>query len=233
MVLRDPVERAHSNWTHLWSAGLEPVGDFVRACAEEERRIAAGWASFWHYIGLGRYGEQLEYLFTLFPREQVLVLRYRRLVDEPAQTLDRICGFLGVAQGVLTEIPRQNVTSHPEPTLGHRAVSAAQRAASAFGTLIPGLTAATLTGPLERFLQRHSRERQPLSWEQRQAAHPEVRVRHRAARAGPRRELPGLDPAAGASGGMVGGRPAGQGQARNGRPDPRSRRPARAPSAVP
>ena len=81
VVLRDPVERAHSNWTHLWSAGLEPVGDFVRACAEEERRIAAGWASFWHYTGLSRYGEQLEYLFTLFPREQVLVLRYRRLVD--------------------------------------------------------------------------------------------------------------------------------------------------------
>ena len=54
VIVRDPVERAHSNWTHLWSAGLEPVGDFVRACAEEERRIAAGWASFWHYTGLGR-----------------------------------------------------------------------------------------------------------------------------------------------------------------------------------
>ncbi|HEX4062676.1 MAG TPA: sulfotransferase [Streptosporangiaceae bacterium] len=39
-VLRDPVERAHSNWTHLWSAGLEPIGDFVRACEEEPRRCA-------------------------------------------------------------------------------------------------------------------------------------------------------------------------------------------------
>src|SRR5919199_141812 len=27
-ILRDPIERAHSNWTHLWSTGLEPVGDF-------------------------------------------------------------------------------------------------------------------------------------------------------------------------------------------------------------
>jgi hypothetical protein len=219
VVLRDPVERAHSNWTHLWSAGLEPVGDFVRACDQEERRIEAGWAGFWHYIGLGRYGEQLEYLFTLFPREQVLVLRYRRLVDEPAQTLDRICEFLGVAPGVLTEIPRQNVTSHPEPTLGHRAVSAAQRAASAFGTLIPGLTAATLTGPLERYLQRHSRERQPLSWEQRQQLIPRFEA-----------DIARLEQVLGESfrdwilprersGGMVGGRPEGQGQARNGRPD--------------
>lgn len=78
VVLRDPVERAHSNWTHLWSAGLEPIGDVVQACAEEDRRIAAGWAEFWHYTSLGRYGEQLEHLFGLFPREQVLLLRYRR-----------------------------------------------------------------------------------------------------------------------------------------------------------
>ena len=217
VIVRDPVERAHSNWTHLWSAGLEPVGDFVRACGEEERRIAAGWASFWHYAGLGRYGEQLEYLFTIFPREQVLVLRYRLLVDEPEQTLDEICAFLGVQQGVLAEIPRHNVTAHPEPTLTHRAVSLAQRAGNAVGTFVPGLTAATLTGPLERFLQRHSRERQPLDWQQRQELLPRfeddikrlekvldesfedwLRPRER-------------------SGGMVGGRPAGQSQARNGR----------------
>ena len=47
VVLRDPVERAHSNWTHLWSAGLDPIGDFPAACAAEDRRVAAGWAPFW------------------------------------------------------------------------------------------------------------------------------------------------------------------------------------------
>jgi hypothetical protein len=226
VIVRDPVERAHSNWTHLWSAGLEPIGDFVRACAEEERRIAAGWASFWHYTRMGLYGEQLEYLFTLFPREQVLVLRYKQLVDEPAQTLDRICAFLGVPTGVLTEIPRQNVTSHPEPTVGHRLVSVAQRGASAVGTLIPGMTAATLTAPLERYLQRHSRQRQPLSWEQRQELIPRFEA-----------DIKRLEEVLGESfrdwimprersGGMVGGRPPGQGQARNGRVQD-------SPSAVP
>jgi hypothetical protein len=217
VIVRDPVERAHSNWTHLWSAGLEPVGDFVRACAEEERRTAAGWASFWHYVGLGRYGEQLEHLFTLFPRDQVLVLRYRRLVDEPARTLDQICAFLGVGTGVLTQIPRQNVTSHPEPTLAHRAVSLAQRAGSAVGTVIPGLTAATLTGPLERFLQRHSRERQPLSWQQRQALLPKFEPDIRLLQTIMGEDFGDWLAPRERSGGMVGSRPAGQGQARNGR----------------
>lgn len=59
-VLRDPLDRAHSNWTHLWSAGLEPVDDFVRACHLEKRRAGDGWAPFWRYLELGRYGGQLD-----------------------------------------------------------------------------------------------------------------------------------------------------------------------------
>ena len=151
-IIRDPVERAHSNWTHLWSAGLEPVGDLVQACADEERRIAAGWASFWHYTGLGRYGEQLEHIFTLFPREQVYVIRYRQgFVDNPATTLDGIFGFLlGVEQGVVTEVPRQNVTAHPEATLAHRAVAQGPRASFGYRPVPARGRAERVTGRLGR-----------------------------------------------------------------------------------
>ena len=217
-IIRDPVERAHSNWTHLWSAGLEPIGDFVAACAEEPRRIEAGWASFWHYTGLSRYGEQLEYMFSLFPREQVLVIRYRQLVDEPAKTLDEIFTFLGAEPGLVTEIPRENVTSHPEATLAHRAVALLLRASAAVGRFRPGSPWDAVTGSLERFLQRHSRERQPLGWEQRQELIPRFTA-----------DLERLERVLGAdfsdwraprdrSGGLVGARPQGQTQARNGRP---------------
>ena len=217
-IIRDPVERAHSNWTHLWSAGLEPVGDFIQACGEEERRIAAGWASFWHYTGLGRYGEQLEHVFSLFPREQVYVIRYRQLVDQPATTLDGIFGFLGVQPGVVTEVPRQNVTAHPEATLAHRAAGQVLRAGSAAGRFLPGPASTAATARLERFLQRHNRERQPLGWQQRQELIPRFEA-----------DLQLLERVLGGdfsdwraprdrSGGMVGARPEGQSQAKNGRP---------------
>lgn len=78
-VLRDPVERAHSNWAHLRGAALEPEADFRSAVALEPTRIAAGWAPFWHYVAQGRYGEQLDHLFTLFDPAQVLILRYREV----------------------------------------------------------------------------------------------------------------------------------------------------------
>jgi hypothetical protein len=217
VIVRDPVERAHSNWTHLWSAGLEPAGDFVRACADEERRIAAGWASFWHYTGLGKYGEQLQYAFSLFPRDQVLVLRYRLLVDSPAATLDQICGFLGVGQGILTEIPRENVTAHPEHTLAHRAVAVGMRAGDALGRLLPGNAAAVVTHRLERFLQRGRRERQPLGWEQRQALLPKFEDDIRLLESLLGEDFGDWLAPRPRSGGLVGARPAGQGQAKNGR----------------
>jgi len=217
VIIRDPVERAHSNWTHLWSAGLEPVGDFVAACAQEDRRIAAGWASFWHYTGLGRYGEQLAHAFTLFPREQVLVLRYRTLIDSPAATLDRICAFLGVETGLLADIPRQNVTAHPEPTIAYRAAALGMRASDAVGRLLPGGAATAATHRLERFLQRGARERQPLNWQQRQALLPVFADDIRFLETVLGEDFSDWLAPRGRSGGLVGTRPAGQGQAKNGR----------------
>ncbi|WP_067459910.1 sulfotransferase family protein [Actinomadura macra] len=219
-ILRDPVERAHSNWTHLWSAGLEPISDVVRACAQEERRIEDGWAAFWHYVGLGRYGEQLQHLFTLFPREQVLVFRYRDLLERPADALDRICSFLGVETGVIDELPKENVTAHPDHTTRHRILSRTLRAGVTAGALLPGNLATRATAPLERALQENARPRRPLTWEQRAALIP-----HFASDVRLLEEVTGepfgdwLEPRP-SSGGMVGARPAGQRQARNGRRRP-------------
>jgi hypothetical protein len=146
------------------------------------------------------------------------VLRYRKLVDEPAATLDQICAFLGVEPGIVTQIPRENVTAHPERTIGHRAAALGMRASDTLGRLLPGNAVAAATHRLERFLQRGRRERQPLGWDQRQALLPvfedDIKLLEKVlgedfgAWLAPRAR----------SGGMVGARPAGQGQAKNGRP---------------
>jgi hypothetical protein len=218
VVLRDPVERAHSNWTHLWSAGLDPVGDFVAACGEEERRIEAGWAEFWHYTSLGRYGEQLRDLYRLFPREQVLVFRYRMLIEDPGAALDRVCAFLGVPQGVLTEIPRENVTAHPPPTRRHRAVSRTLRAGHSVTAALPGRGGTRLIDRLERILQQDGAPRQPLTWEQRQALLPRFEADVRLLESVTGQDFGDWLAPRGDSGGLVGARPSGQRQARNGRP---------------
>src|SRR3954449_3309050 len=112
LVVRDPVDRAVSNWVHLRADGLEPEADFLTAVRAEEHRVAAGWAPFWHYRGLGRYGEQLRDLLRHVPQEQVLLLRYRQLVDTPQETLDRVSGFLGVPAGRAHAVPPENVKTY-------------------------------------------------------------------------------------------------------------------------
>ena len=217
-MVRDPVERAHSNWTHLWSAGLDPIDDFVRACAAEDQRVSAGWADFWHYKRIGLYGQQLQHLYSIFPHEQVLVMRYRDLIDDPPGTLDRICGFLGVSQGILDELPRENVTAHPELTRRHRYMSSVLRVASAITTRLPGHPGRELIDRLESTLQDGAAPRRPLTWDERQALLPyfEADIRLLEEITGDDYSL-WLRPRE-ASGGLVGARPAGQRQARNGRP---------------
>jgi hypothetical protein len=174
-LLRDPVDRAHSNWAHLWSAGLEPEHDFVAACLLEEKRAAAGWAPFWRYLSLGKYGEQLEKLWTLFPREQTLVLRYRELRESPAATLDRITAFLGVLPGLVTETTAENVTTHATRSLVNQTVARALRiGASVEGALPSPIDAAmgTTNRFLSRHLQREQRVREPLTLDQRAALLP-------------------------------------------------------------
>jgi hypothetical protein len=155
VLLRDPVDRAHSNWTHLWNAGLEPEADFLTACRAEPARQAAGWAAFWHYISLGRYGEQVRHLYEHFPREQVLLMRYRELKDDPAAALDRVCAFLGVATGVLTSIPRENVNRHVvEDDDLNRVLRYLLRTGGAFGHRFPVPLRLAARGPLLTLLHR-------------------------------------------------------------------------------
>jgi Sulfotransferase family len=162
-LLRDPVDRAYSNWLHLWSDGLEPIGDFLAACDAEDRRVAAGYAPFWHYRRLGRYGEQFAHLFELFPRQQVLVLRYRQLVDQPQQTLDAVCAFLGVEPGRASAPGAENTRPFVADTAGNRALSRLIRAGAAAGAYAPPRMWRAASGPLLSLLQRGGTARPRLT----------------------------------------------------------------------
>ncbi|BBH70489.1 hypothetical protein ACTI_71740 [Actinoplanes sp. OR16] len=167
-LLRDPVDRAHSNWTHLWVAGLEEKAAFLEACHAEEDRKAAQWADFWHYISLGRYGEQLQHLYQHFDRDQVLLLRYRELKDDPARTLDKVCAFLGVRTGVLTSIPKENVNRHyVEDTAVNRALRGLLRSGGDWGHHFPVPLRLAARGPLLTLLHRKKGNRPVTTPEER------------------------------------------------------------------
>jgi len=169
-IVRDPIDRAYSNWMHLWVDGLEPQADFVTAWRQEERRIAAGWAPFWHYRRLGAYGEQLADLFDRVARERVLVLRYRQLVDSPVETLNRVSAFLGIEEDRVDVVPPDNSRGYVEPGTRTSLLGPVVRLGAAAGAYAPPGLWRRASRPLVTALQRGGPEQRPrLSAEQRVA----------------------------------------------------------------
>jgi sulfotransferase family protein len=168
-IVRDPVDRAWSNWVHLRADGLEPEADFATAVEREEQRVADGWAPFWHYRGLGRYGSQLRDLYAVLPREQVLLLRYRQLVDTPRETLDRVSDFLGVETGVAHTVAPENVKPHVADGARYRALARVARAGAALGAALPPQVWRQVSRPLVAALHAGRVPRPPMPVEVRRA----------------------------------------------------------------
>ncbi len=167
-MVRDPIDRAYSNWMHLWSDGLERESDFEKAFAQQEARIDSGWAPFWRYKDLGLYGEQLRHLYDYVDRERVLVLRYRDIVDNPAGSVDRACDFLGIAPSHVETIPRDNSRSFAEPGLRSRAVGSVIRTGAYLGQFAPPQVWRKASEPLIGMLQPGDAHRPKLSPEARE-----------------------------------------------------------------
>ena len=166
-IVRDPVDRAYSNWLHLWADGLEPIGDFVTAFDAEEQRIAAGWGYFWHYRRLGLYGKQVARALELFARDQLHLLRYRDLVDRPEATLNGVCDFLGLDGMQAASIPAENTRGFVAPSLRTKTVSPIIRTGARIGAHFPPPVWRKASVPLLRVLQRGGGRRPELSVDER------------------------------------------------------------------
>ncbi len=125
-LLRQPAERAFSHFLFNHKKAIEELDDFRAALAAEEERVAAGWHYGYHYRRNGFYAEQLEPYLRAFPREQLLVLLYDDLREDPVACMQRIYAFLGVDAAFRPDTSlRYNVSGMPR----NRAVRAVLAAA--------------------------------------------------------------------------------------------------------
>lgn len=113
VLLRNPIERAHSHWNMARSRGRETLSFRAAIHAEPERlaRIAPRQHRVHSYVDRGRYSRQLQRLWDVFGREQVAVLASDALKCAPQATLDTIRGFLGLEGSIAVE----PLTAHAIP----------------------------------------------------------------------------------------------------------------------
>jgi hypothetical protein len=117
-LVRNPVDRALSQYHHEVALGREPLSfedaldaEEERLRGEEERLVTdaryfsrAWWSHT--YKARGRYAQQLERWLAVFPREQLLILSSEDLGTDPEQAHALVLDFLAAAPHPLDSYPR-------------------------------------------------------------------------------------------------------------------------------
>ncbi|WP_130470558.1 sulfotransferase family protein [Candidatus Magnetaquicoccus inordinatus] len=99
-LLRNPVERAYSNYGWSRKNGMENEG-FMQALLLEEQReaelpAALRYARPHAYFSRGLYADLLAPFFALFPREQILIVRTEEIAQHPTLVAEKLHRFLGI-----------------------------------------------------------------------------------------------------------------------------------------
>ena len=133
-LLRNPVDRAYSHYLLERSRGDETL-DFASALDAERERLAGQearlaidptYVSPAHkhasYVSRGDYAPQLESWFSVFPREQILVIRSEDLYERSAETFAQVARFLGISPHVPIPFTQHNRMSGPplDPAIRRR-----------------------------------------------------------------------------------------------------------------
>lgn len=112
-LLRNPVERAYSNYLHCRKNGLETEASFGSALALEEQRTRDGWGMIWRYRWKGNYFDQLKRFYELFDSQQILICFTDDLVNQPVELVRKILAFLDVDPEALPDVSKRLNQSSP------------------------------------------------------------------------------------------------------------------------
>ena len=117
IVLRNPIDRAYSNYLHHVREGREKLSFDVALNAEKERR-AANWAWGYSYVDIGLYSEQVKAYMDNF--ERVLLLLFEEDIVT-GQATNKILDFLNLEP--FPEAPDNihvNISGYPQNRWLHR-----------------------------------------------------------------------------------------------------------------
>jgi len=137
-VLRDPVGRAFSAYSHQRRDGWEPMADFEEALSLEDERVAAGWGWGWHYRRVSSYAPQLRALRDLVPEKRIHVLLYEDLGADPIRAMQGVFSFLGVDSTFVCDSSLVfNASGTPRTATLNRLLTHQNRVKSAVKRVVP------------------------------------------------------------------------------------------------
>jgi hypothetical protein len=113
VILRDPIQKAYSQYMHLVRDNRETL-PFFEALMAEQDRTAAGWTAMWRYAESSLYSQRITKYLEVFGEDRIKILLFEELSKNPAPVLDALFGFLGLAPRDAINTERvYNRSGHP------------------------------------------------------------------------------------------------------------------------
>jgi len=136
-ILRNPVERAFSNYVWTISDGVESL-NFSQALQAEKRRINDNWGPRWRYKAQGFYYAQLKSYFETFDSRQIKIYLYEDFTSEPVALIQDLFRFLDIDDTFIPHMSRKyNVSGTPRNKALHEFLSKSNTIKSIFKPLLP------------------------------------------------------------------------------------------------
>lgn len=93
IMLRNPINRAHSAYMHLYREGREKE-EFHNALLKEKERI--NYEYIWYYKKNSLYYEAIKHYIDIFGREQIKIVLFEDFIKNPQLILKEILHFLNI-----------------------------------------------------------------------------------------------------------------------------------------
>lgn len=120
--LRNPVDRAFSLYLWMVRQGYEFLDTFEKALAAEPKRLArklkgpeliSPSKKAYLYFNSGLYSEQVKRFYHHFPKQNIMVVRFDDLVDQPHKVCQMMYSFLGAEADFSPQINIYNLRGAP------------------------------------------------------------------------------------------------------------------------
>jgi hypothetical protein len=95
-MLRDPAERAFSQYIMNLRQGKTLNKDFIQEIKKDDQREPKGWGVNHQYLFIGKYYEQIKRYYDLFPAEQIKIFLFDDYAANPDAVVREMFEFLGV-----------------------------------------------------------------------------------------------------------------------------------------
>ena len=148
-ILRNPADRAFSAYCYHLRDGRETL-PFKEALEKESLRISQRWQVGWFYKAGGAYYEQLKRYYQHFDAQNIKVILWEDLNEDPQAVCSEVFDFLGVDSQFLPDLSRSNRSLLPKSALLNRLVFKNSALKKPLRHLLPNSLYEVLTEPIKK-----------------------------------------------------------------------------------